>query len=300
MPVTRTRTLPRVDWVERVTRVRRWTRGQERAPHKPLLLLYALGHFQRHGDEPIAYSAVESHLARLLREFGPPRQTTPAYPFHHLTSDGLWEVRTASGGPSPGARVGALRGATGRLTGDLTRDLRRDPRLLPQLARAILDANFEPSLHEDICAEVSLDLETAEAGPARRRSRDFRERVMVAYEYQCAFCGFEGWLSGTTVGLDAAHVQWWAFGGPDEVANGICLCALHHKLFDKGVLGVTTDRRVAVSTRYAGRGHAAGAQVLSLAGREVGGPQEAFSPVDARRIDWHTREVFRGPARVSA
>jgi putative restriction endonuclease len=289
-----------VDWVERVTRVRRWTRGQERAPHKPLLLLYALGHFQRHGDEPLAYSAVEEHLARLLREFGPPRATTPAYPFHHLTSDGLWEVRTASGGPSPGARVGALRGATGRLTGDLARDLRRDPRLLPQLARALLDANFEPSLHDDICAEIGLDLEPAEAGAVgpRRRARDFRERVMVAYEFQCAFCGFDGWLNGTAVGLDAAHVQWWAFEGPDEVTNGLCLCALHHKLFDKGVLGVTADHRVAVSARYVGRGRTAGTQVLALAGREVGRPQEAFPPVEDHRIAWHTREVFRPPARA--
>ncbi|GLY83985.1 HNH endonuclease [Actinoallomurus iriomotensis] len=295
--------MPIVDWVERVTGIRRWTRGQERAPHKPLLLLYALGHFQRHGDEPIRYSAAEERLGHLLREFGPPRPTTPAYPFHHLTSDGLWEVRTADGGGSPGARVGALRdsAADGRLTPSLVRDLRRDPRLLSQLGRALLDANFEPSLHEDICAEVGLDLESVETDRAvRRRDRDFRERVMVAYEYQCAFCGFEGWLNGRAVGLDAAHVQWWAFGGPDDVANGICLCALHHKLFDKGVLGVTADQRVAVSARYVGRGRSAEAQVLELSGREIGGPQPAFPRVADDRVAWHTREVFRSPARSAA
>jgi hypothetical protein len=29
-----------------------------------------------------------------------------------------------------------------------------------------------------------------------------------------------------------------------KVTNGICLCALHHKLSDKGALGMTSDQRV--------------------------------------------------------
>jgi putative restriction endonuclease len=298
--------LPAVDWVDRVTGIRQWTRGGKRAAHKPLLLLYALGHFQRHGDTPIAYSAVEERLSRLLREFGPPRTTSPAYPFHHLTRDDLWEVRTAAGGPSPGPLVGELRSsaASGRLTGDLVRDLRRDPRLLPQLVRAILDANFEPSMHEDICAEAGLALEAIEIGrppeiAGRRRDADFRNRIMVAYEYQCAFCGYDGWLNGTAVGLDAAHVQWWAFDGPDDVANGICLCALHHKLFDKGVLGITRDRQIAVSVHYIGRSPTTRHLVLSLSGRAVGQPQNAFPTVEDDRIAWHTSEVFRSPARAA-
>lgn len=292
-----------MDWVERVVRVRRWTRGGERASHKPLLLLYALGHFQQHGDVPIVYSAAEQQLARLLREFGPPRTTTPAYPFHHLTTDGLWEVRTADGGASPGPRVGALRhtGATGRLTDDLIRDLRQDPRLLTRLGRAILEANFEPSLYEDICAEAGLDLDGS-IGSAdldeRRRDANFRQQVMVAYEYQCAFCGYDGWLSGAAVGLDAAHVRWWAFDGPDEVSNGLCLCALHHKLFDKGVLGITADRRITVSVHYVGRSTTARTQVTTLAGHQVAQPQNAFPTIDDHHITWHHHEVFRSPARA--
>jgi len=29
-------------------------------------------------------------------------------------------------------------------------------------------------------------------------------------------------------------VRWFNIGGPDTVENGLCLCALHHKLLDKG------------------------------------------------------------------
>lgn len=137
-----------MDWAERVTRLRQWRRGGERAAHKPLLLLYALGHFQRYGDGPIPFSEAEEQPGRLLKEFGPPRPTSAAYPFHHLTSDGLWTVSTVAGCGSPGASASALRRqqAVGRLAPDFAWSLRAQPQLLPQLAHIILDTNFEPFL----------------------------------------------------------------------------------------------------------------------------------------------------------
>ncbi|QFG24390.1 phosphorothioated DNA-binding restriction endonuclease [Actinomadura sp. WMMB 499] len=283
-----------MDWVERVTTVNQWRRGGKRAPHKPLLLLYALGHFQNHGDAPIVYRDAEDRLRHLLDEFWR-KGSSPAYPFHHLTSDGLWEVRTDDGGGSPGPNVGPLRraNAAGRFADDLVRDLRGDPGLAARLGRAVLDANFEPSLHAELCAEVGLAVDGA-----RRRDREFRRLVLIAYEYRCAFCGFDGTLDGTAVGLDAAHVQWWAFGGPDEVSNGVCLCVLHHKLFDKGVLGMAGDT-ITVSTEFVGRGEAARTQVTGLAGRPVIPPQGAFPAVAAERVAWHGREVFRGGPRAA-
>lgn len=295
-----------MDWAERVTKLRRWTRRGERAPHKPLLLLYALGHFQRHGNTPIPFSDAEEPLGRLLKEFGPPRPTSPAYPFHHLTSDGLWTVTTAAGGGSPGTSPVALRRqqAAGQLAPGLAGSLAAQPQLLPQLARILLDTNFEPSLHEDICAAAGLDLEEAEteAGwkdPRRRRDPEFRRRVLVAYEYRCAFCGYDGLLDGCMVGLEAAHVRWWTHDGPDDLDNGLCLCAIHHKLFDKGVLGITERHRVTVSVHFVGRSKAAEQLVVSLSDREVSGPMKGFAAVAAPHAQWHEREVFRAPARAA-
>jgi putative restriction endonuclease len=295
-----------VDWAERFTKLRRWARGDERAAHKPLLLLYVLGQFQRNGDAPILYSQAEEQLGRLLREFGPPRPTSPAYPFHHLTSDGLWTVTTASGGGSPGASPKALRSqqAAGRLTPDLAWALRRDPLLLAQLAHVLLDINFEPSLHQDICAAVGIHLEEADTpGPQqdRRRRRDpqFARSVLMAYEYQCAFCGYDGFVDGFTPGLEAPHVHWWTHGGPNEIANGICLCSIHHKLFDKGVLGITGQHQITVSARFVGRSQTAEQMVLSLAGQKASKPLRNFPAVAAPFADWRAREVFRAPARAA-
>jgi putative restriction endonuclease len=297
--------LPSVDWAEQVTGLRQWTRGSERAPHKPLLLLYALGQFQQHGDAPVVFGEAEEQLGRLLREFGPPRPTSPAYPFHHLVRDGLWTVTTAAGDGSPGPSPAVLRRehAAGRLTPALARDLAGRPQLLPQLARILLDANFEPSLHDDICAAAGLDLEEAETRapgtPARLpRDPEFRRSILMAYESRCAFCGYDGLLDGFMVGLEAAHVRWHAHGGPSVTANGLCLCSIHHKLFDKGVLGITGQHRIAVSAHFTGRSQVAGLLVLSLAGQEVSQPQKGFPVVAPDHVGWHAREVFRAPART--
>src|SRR5262249_326313 len=58
---------------------------------------------------------------------------------------------------------------------------------------------------------------------------------------------------GATVGIDAAHVRWFAFDGPDELDNGLALCSLHHKLFDFGVLGLDDGHRIRVSSAFTAR-----------------------------------------------
>lgn len=297
-----------MDWIGRIEQLRRWTRNGERAPHKPLLLLYALGRYQADGGAPVRFSEAEGQLNDLLAEFGPPRKSSPGYPFHHLTSDGLWLVRTSEGGSSPGPNLGDLRGsgAEGSLSPKLIDALNSDSHLLAQLARVLLDSNFEPSLHADICALAGLDLDAAETATPeavagrKRRSAAFRSEVLMAYEYQCAFCGYDGTLGRIPVGLDAAHVQWFALDGPDTVDNGVCLCSLRHKLFDKGVLGVTVDWRITVSGNFIGRSPAAKTHVLSLAGQPANAPQLLYSSPKTVYIAWHQREVFKHPARMAA
>lgn len=293
-----------MDWLERTAKLRQWTRDGTRAPHKPLLLLYALGRFQQDADGELRYSAVEEDLRRLLVEYGPTNRTTPAYPFHHLVSDGVWEVRTDGGPRSPGTGVRDLRatGASGRLAPDLRAALRREPSLLGRMVRVLLDLNFPPSLHGELCDAAGLELEPAETGRfsvtrRQRRDRRMRELVLTAYEYRCAFCGYDGMVDTTPVGLEAAHVRWWAFDGPDQVDNGLCLCSLHHKLFDRGVLGLGEGRRILVSQSFVGRGSAARDHVIALADRALIGPRPGARPIAAVHRSWHTKQVFRGTPR---
>lgn len=40
-----------------------------------------------------------------------------------------------------------------------------------------------------------------------------------------------------------------ASGGPDSEANGVALCALHHKLFDRGAFTLSKDMKIQVSEK---------------------------------------------------
>jgi putative restriction endonuclease len=188
----------RRDLVERVLGIRRWARGGERAPHKQLLILYALGRLQRTGSSATLYTEAEPDLLRLLGDYGPSTHaTTPAYPFHRLQNDGLWIVHTRDGSDAGDSRskLRALE-AVGQFTPDVEQALRDDPGLAALVAHAVLDMEFPESLHADLCQAVGLDLEALEVGAARaraatlrRRDPRFREAVLLAYEYRCAVCG---------------------------------------------------------------------------------------------------------------
>src|SRR5947208_16178173 len=74
-----------------------WKQGDQRAPHKPLLVLYALGRWQA-GQKDVSFRQAETDLTALLREFGPPRKSDhPEQPFWRLQRVGVWIVYAPSG-----------------------------------------------------------------------------------------------------------------------------------------------------------------------------------------------------------
>ena len=71
------------------------------------------------------------------------------------------------------------------------------------------------------------------------RQRDFRGRILSAYHSSCAICRLQLNL------VEAAHiVPVNTPGSSDATNNGLCLCVLHHKAYDKGLVGVGPDYRV--------------------------------------------------------
>ena len=98
------------------------------------------------------------------------------------------------------------------------------------------------------------------------------------------------------VAIEAAHVRWHNQQGPDEIANALALCALHHALFDLGVLGITEDRRIRVSTLYVARNEA-GMAVDALVGKPLLIPRPHQPAVDIVHISWHHHQVFKGALR---
>lgn len=73
----------------------------------------------------------------------------------------------------------------------------------------------------------------------------FHARVLTAYKNQCAMCRGQ---SDFRVDVEAVHIV--PLGHPDfdlATSNSLCLCALHHRAFDQGLVAVLPDYQIAIN-----------------------------------------------------
>jgi putative restriction endonuclease len=281
-----------------------WRSGGQRAPHKPLLVLYALGRWNRGDTADIRFAGAEPDLTALLKEFGPSRRSYhPEYPFWRLQNDGVWVIhasdslrpRKSNTDPSKGELL--AHDARAGFSAEVKAALRADLSFAAEIAVRMLENHFPESLHPDILAAVGLSLETAST---KRRKRDpqFRQRVLTAYEYRCAVCGFDIRLGSVSIALDAAHIRWHQAGGPDREGNGLALCVLHHKTFDLGAFTLSPEGVLLVSDQAHGTAGFEEA-LMRHHGRLVRPPQRPAWEPEPDFLAWHGREVFKGAARHS-
>jgi len=57
--------------ITRITALNVWKKGDQRAPHKPLLLLLALGRIHAELPRLIPFDQIDAKLTQLLQDFGP-------------------------------------------------------------------------------------------------------------------------------------------------------------------------------------------------------------------------------------
>ena len=294
--------MDRTEIKSRIKSLNVWRRGDQRAPHKPLLLLYAMGRCLRGGERLIPYADVDRDVKKLLKEFGPARRSYhPEYPFWRLQSDGIWELENKEAAEPRAANTDLRKtellkhNVRGGLRPEVYRQLTRDKKLFAEIVTQLLDASFPASIHEDILQAVGLDIDYLSAITMVRDPR-FRDRILTAYEYQCAVCGFNVRVGESLVGLEAAHIKWHQAGGPDSEENGIALCALHHKLFDRGAFTITEDMAMHVSEAAHGTS-GFNEWLMAYHGKEIRPPQRQSYCPEPQFIDWHVKEVFKGYAR---
>ena len=289
--------------VEKLTSVRQHQMDGKRAPHKPLLVLLALGQLSSTGSSALSWSAVEDRLGSMLADFGRPTRdgkTLPSYPFTRLRADGVWQLSR----DVPNDNVGPLNESPieGSFSPEVEACLRESPATVLEVARLIVEEQFPLTIAPDVLTAAGLDPDAVFSSPhtapnlLERRKRDatWRQRILEAWDRSCAFCGYDGSLAGSPVGIEAAHVRWFNFGGPDDMDNGLALCSLHHKLLDRGVLGLQDPGTVQVSSTFSAVSRP-GRAVYELHGMRLDPRPGTRLP----RVDfvlWHSREVFKGVA----
>lgn len=286
---------------ERISNLSIWKRGDERAPHKPLLILYALGQLQNKNKRYLPYEEVREALIELLMEFGPSRKSyRPADPFVRLARDGIWDLNISHIKDEEINNKWLLEHQVVGSFNDETYSILNDnDELIGEITEIVLNSHFDDTLHEDILMAVGLDFSTiAKTRSTKLRDPKFRDRILSAYEYSCAVCGFNVRLGNNLVAVEAAHIKWHQAGGPDLEENGVALCAMHHKLFDRGVFTITPSRKLLVAERAYGT-IGFDDWLMRFHGKSLRSPiHQDYYPKDIF-VDWHIREVFHGPARYS-
>lgn len=284
-----------------------WKKHDQRAPHKPLLILYALAQLQANQKQWLDYRIVSEDLRRLLNDFGPYRKSYhPEQPFVRLANDGIWQLEAKEIGSEISVQDLNIKDnwlksheTMGGFNNDVFQLLRSDKNLIREVAEMLLDMHFPESLHEDILSAVGLDISysnTYTLTKVSKRDPAFREKILRAYGYSCAVCGFNVRLGQKLVGVEAAHIKWHQAGGPDIENNGVALCSMHHKLYDLGVFTINTEHNIIVSQSAHGT-QGLDDWLLRYHSQKLTKPiQNSYIP-ELEFLDWNVREVFKGDGR---
>ena len=301
-----------------------WERRGERAPHKPLLILYAIGRLLL-GEEQVHYAVIEDDLRDLLKEFGPWRERyRPQDPFWRLKNarnpeDRIWEIpnadiisegRRSDGSSTGNARISDLREhGVGGFLQPIADQLQNDMGLRFELVARLLGSHFPVTYHADILQDVGIEWtfgweieippQPQSPGPQLNpRNPRFRPEVLEAYGHRCAICGFNVTFRERSVGLEAAHIKWHSAEGPDIPQNGMALCSLHHKLFDRGLFTLSDQLAIKVSEQATPTAPGFEEWLGRFDGRDIYSPSEPYLP-DEAYVQWHTAQVFKGESAAA-
>ena len=125
--------------------------------------------------------------------------------------------------------------------------------------------------------------------PMRLVQSFFRRSVLASYGYKCSFCGLE-----VRSLLNASHIIPWNVSVERRAnpRNGFCLCVLHDRAFDRGLISVDADSRLLISMRLKKANpvplHRVG--LLDLEGQRINLPGR-FMP-DETCLEYHRKSVF--------
>lgn len=122
------------------------------------------------------------------------------------------------------------------------------------------------------------------------RDRNFRKNVLRAYGERCAITGLRLINGGGRAEVEAAHIRPVEHDGPDIVSNGLALSGTAHWMFDRGLVGLSSDLEIRVS-RQSNDPDAIAAMInktgkLIVPDRLADRPRPEF-------VNWHARHCFK-------
>lgn len=289
-----------MSFIDKLNTISVWKNGDQRAIHKPFALLILLGSYCKNGSRLMGFNQFSIKFSELVHYFGTKRtKNNPHYPFWRLTNDGsIWQVESIdsltinSKGDVLKSELISKKTRAG-FSENAYNFFFNNKMNIVMAAKNILSNHFPETLHADILQTVGIEIEFIQK---RVRDPEFRNKILRAYMHQCAVCELNLRLNDKSICIEAAHVKWHAAGGLDEEINGIALCSLHHKLFDRGAFSLGYDHKILVSEEVSGSS-GLNEQLLKFHGKKLISPIRKSYRVCEESISWHKNEVLYGNSR---
>ena len=121
------------------------------------------------------------------------------------------------------------------------------------------------------------------------RDRQFRKRVLEAYNSTCALTGMKLINGGGRAEAQAAHIMSVEAGGPDSTANGIALSGTVHWMFDRGLISLSDNGDILLSHKI---NDLDGVERLIYKDRRARLPESKLYRPHHRYLHWHRSECF--------
>jgi putative restriction endonuclease len=245
------------------------------------------------------------------------RQSSLAYPFERLRSDGFWHLL-----PNPGyttkrlyntSSVGALqRCYAGAILDEDLFILLNDPKSREQLRAVLIQTYFSPEtrlvlLEKGIVnyqsyryskallrvaeQRTAFSEELKDEDQKKIRDQGFRKAIVILYEHRCSLCGLRMITPEGYTAVDAAHIIPWSESHDDRPTNGMALCKLCHWSFDRGLMSVGQDYEVLISSSIRTEKNILG-HTLTLIDRPIFMPRKEQYRPDQGNLGWHRKEKF--------
>jgi len=151
-------------------------------------------------------------------------------------------------------------------------------------------AEPEEEEQDDLPVRGGVETEKHQLTKVRLGQSFFRQTVLTSYSGRCCVCG----LPEESL-LVAGHIVPWAVR-PDlrmNPRNGLCLCALHDRAFDRGLISLGGDLTMKVSPRLEVHlpEEVTERMFLRYRDKSIHLP-EKFGP-EAAFLEYHQRAIFR-------
>jgi putative restriction endonuclease len=311
-------TLPQ--YIHKLKKLNTATVDKIKAPHKPILLLSIIQSIEfkeitenRIYITPQLVARFKDNWHHLVSN---PRFTANfSLPFYHLKSERFWHLKTL-----PGREILVTSSASIRSFSHLKEVVEYasfDPALFillydrstrEEIKEALLQHYFNIHTYKSseqlsLVAEIENQMLHEPAAVYKRQADTFDEEeifvrggvfkklVPQVYNYTCCISGMRIIASSEVQMIDACHIIPFSESHDDTINNGISLCPNLHRAFDRGLITISNEYKVQVSSSFSE--HTPDYSIKQFEGKPIILSDNHLYRPSLDNLSWHRRACFK-------